>query len=231
MGRNARRRAEQKAAIKRARAGNGHDRDRGSVHRQEPTGQVRANGPVILWGVPGAGKSTFARWLRDTRGYVYVDNDQVAKTLASRPPDSAWAALTPMERAWTALTRGRISPEAFIRAAVEVGRPVVVEYGMFANQAGVDGLRQLREQGAEPWWFDGDRQAAKDAWREENHKSSRPFVDGDWDRVVGVIEANWAMLTDFFGPRILRTVEPGPAHLEPEEIQATMTAIVVPVRA
>lgn len=180
---------------------------------------------MVLWGVPGAGKSTFAHWLRDHRGHEHVDNDRVAMTFAANPPQSAWAALTAMERAWTAWTQARMSTNTFMQAVSEAGHPVVVEYGMFADRAGVDRLRELRLHGAEPWWFDGDRAAARQAWRDENLKSSRPFPDANWDGVVGVIDENWPLVLDFFGPRILRTIEAGPVHVPPEETYSMMTAI------
>jgi hypothetical protein len=181
---------------------------------------------VVLWGVPGAGKSTFARWLRDHRGHEHVDNDRVAMTFAANPPQTAWAALTSMEGAWAAWTQGRISTDTFMRAVAEAAHPVVVEYGMFADRAGVDRLRELRSHGAAPWWFDGDRGAAKQAWRDENRKSSRPFPDTNWDRVVGVIDENWPLVMEFFGPRILSTIEAGPVHVPPEETYATMTTVI-----
>jgi adenylate kinase family enzyme len=33
---------------------------------------------MILWGVPGTGKSTFAHWLRDNKAFTHVDTDAVA---------------------------------------------------------------------------------------------------------------------------------------------------------
>lgn len=169
--------------------------------------------------------------MRDEHGYEHVDNDKVFQTLAANPPATAWAALTPLERAWTVLAQGRIPPEAFIRTVAASGQPVVVEYGMFADQRGIERLSQLRTLGAEAWWFDGDREAAKQGWREENRKSSRQFPDEAWDNVVKVIEDNWPLLAQFLGPRMLRTVERGPVHLAPEQTYATMAALVRPPRS
>jgi hypothetical protein len=170
---------------------------------------------VILWGVPGAGKSTVARWLRDEKGYEHVENDKTALK----------GVTTDLEQAWVAVPRGQVSPAAFVSAAQRRGRPVVVEYGLWARRPWIDLLRRLQVAGAEPWWFDGDRVAAKAAWREDNRKSSRPFPDNAWDQVVAEIDANWPMLAELFGERIIRTIEPGPVYRSPAETFAAMTAV------
>lgn len=33
---------------------------------------------MVLWGLPGTGKSTFGRWLAENKGFTNVDNDLVA---------------------------------------------------------------------------------------------------------------------------------------------------------
>ena len=167
---------------------------------------------MVLWGVPGVGKSTFARWLKANKGYEHVDTDVVA----ARGPSST------LERSWFGVTSGQSTPEAFIKAAAEFPRPVVVEYGLFADPAGVALLSRLEVLGARPLWFDGDRAAAKEAWRSENRVGHRPFADGKWDEVVTVIDANWPLIQGFFGPdRIVRSIESGPAHVSPESTYAS----------
>ena len=32
---------------------------------------------MILWGVPGTGKSTFAHWLVEKKGFMHVDTDAI----------------------------------------------------------------------------------------------------------------------------------------------------------
>ena len=53
------------------------------------------------------------------------------------------------------------------------GHPVVWEYGMYVQPDTFDVIRRLREEGADPWWFDGDREAAFQAWRSGNVKAKR----------------------------------------------------------
>ena len=167
---------------------------------------------IILWGVPGTGKSTFAReWLKRRLGYRYIDTDAIALGRAKG---------TDRERLWTS------SPEQFVADAVASKRPVAVEYGMWANEAGIVALRRLRELGASPWWFDGDRDAAFVRWQEENAKSARPFTDTKWNDVVAVIDQNQGRLVSFFGERVLRTIEAGPMNVPPNAIHARMLEVV-----
>ncbi len=169
---------------------------------------------VILWGVPGTGKSTFARWLVQEMGYEHVETDAAVL----HGPGTA------LQRAWMVAGNAR-GVEAFIEAVEGNLIPVVVEYGMWATDDSLRRLDDLRQLGAEPWWFDGDRAAAMEAWRDENQKTGRPFADEAWGGVVAVIDANWAMVQGFFGPRIMRTIEAGGRHVPPAETYQAMLAL------
>jgi hypothetical protein len=152
---------------------------------------------IVIWGVPGTGKSTFARWLVENKGFTYAETDRGAATAVQQ-----------------------------VAARVEQGQPVVWEYGMYVQPDTIETLRRLREFGAEPWWFDGDRDAAFQAWRSENVKSNRPYPDQLWCNVVGTINANWHLVERFFGvDRILRTIEAGPFHVPPDTTYATIQRI------
>lgn len=161
---------------------------------------------LILWGVPGVGKSTYARWLRDDKDFTYIDTD------------SHGAGSGRIARAWRALLDGHSTPEQFMEVARYSPSPVVVEFGMYANPSGIAALDRFRKAGAEAWWFDGNRDAALVAWRAENVKGSRYFPTGDakWHEVVGVINANAEQIHEFFGAHIVRTIEAGPVHIEPD---------------
>lgn len=145
---------------------------------------------MIIWGVPGTGKSSFCRWLAKERGFVHVETDvggDVARALA----------------------------------LARQGRPVVIEWGMFVQSDTIDQVRQWQSAGAQPWWFDGDREAAYQAWRLAN-----AYPDELWTTVLDVIRNRWHLVEEFFGAdRILRTVEAGPNFVPPETIFANMQAI------
>jgi hypothetical protein len=167
---------------------------------------------TIVWGIPGAGKSTFARWLVSNKRFTHIDTD------AGSP--------TAVDQAWQRTLPGHLTPEAFIEVVANHGHPVVLEYGVYVAPGATALLRRLQGLGADPWWFDGDRLAAFAAWRAENRAKPRDFKDEKWHEVVGTINANWQMVEQFFGrDRILRTIEAGPNHSPPETIYAAMLRV------
>jgi hypothetical protein len=116
-----------------------------------------------------------------------------------------------------------LTPQAFMNLVAKHDRPIVLEYGVYAYPPAIALLRELKQLGAEPWWFDGDRDAAFAAWRDENVLKGRNFTDQKWHEVVGIINANWRLVEQFFGPnRIIRTIEAGPVRLALDEIYAMM---------
>jgi hypothetical protein len=166
---------------------------------------------LILWGVPGVGKSTYADWLVKEKGFVRVDSD------------AGGAGNTRAAKAWRVVLATLGTPQQFaalrefMKVAPYNAQPVVVEYGMLANEGGIGLLRLMRDSGAETWWFDGDRDAAFEAWKAENVKASRDMADAKWREVVGIINDNMERITEFFGTNIARTIEFGPTHAPPEE--------------
>lgn len=149
---------------------------------------------VILWGFPGAGKSYFAQWLQSAKSFTHVDTD----ALRGRELDADWY------RRFTRAT----TPEAYMELVSRHGRPVVVEFGLWATPDNIALLRRLRDAGGEPWFFCGDRHAAKDAWRQENRIRSRKFEDRKWDEVVQNMDDSWSLIVEAIGEhRMLHTIE------------------------
>ena len=155
---------------------------------------------MVLWGVPGTGKSHFARWQVANRNYVHAATDDVG-----------------IDRALQVVS-----------AALQEGRPAIIEWGVYIGRSAIENVRHWRDQGADPWWFDGDpREAAFDAWKLENKRKSRPFTNDKWHEVVGHIALNWHLIEEFFGrDRIVYTVrrrpDGGPVHLTGKEIEVLM---------
>ncbi len=46
---------------------------------------------TIVWGIPGAGKSTFARWLASNKRFTHIDTDAGGPTAV----DQAWQRTLP----------------------------------------------------------------------------------------------------------------------------------------
>ncbi len=85
---------------------------------------------IVLSGVPGTGKSTYACWLHETYGFVHQDVDR-----QGLPPGSALAQ-RPLIVDW-----GFPANEPGLRGCITL-------------------IRSWKTTGAQLWWFDGDREAA-----------------------------------------------------------------------
>lgn len=165
---------------------------------------------LVLWGYPGAGKSWYARWLQREKQFTHVDTDELKGS--------------ELDAGWYMTFRREMTPEAYMKLVARHGRPVVVEFGLWANPDNIGLLGRMRNAGAEPWFFYGDKVAAKEAWREENRSRPRDFADGKWDEVVGLMEANWPLIVGTVGQeRMVRTIEAGPERLAPQIIYERMT--------
>lgn len=174
-----------------------------------PNGSQRL---IVLWGIPGAGKSRFASHLADDHGFVFIDTDAGAET-------------DRLHRAWFSMISrtGPIGP--FVDEVAVQPRPVVAEYGLWATADNIALLRKLESHGAEPWWFDGDRDACFAAWQEENRRRGRHLQGQLWRQVVSVIDQNRVALETFYGPRrMLETVDAGPIHRELADLYRIVVA-------
>ncbi len=102
--------------------------------------------------------------------------------------------------------------------------PIVLEFGMLATLGAIALLDRMRQAGAEVWWFDGDRDEAFQAWKNENGKSGRVFDTGDakWGQVVRYIDDNRDAIDAFFGSNIVRTIGGGLMHVPPQETFGVM---------
>jgi AAA domain len=155
---------------------------------------------LVLWGLPGTGKSTYARWLAGEKGFTHIDTDNMG------------AGSNPVEWSWFAVVNQGADPARFVRLAAGWEQPVVLESGVYPT---ADLPERMRAEGAKAWWFDGDQLVARQAWREKNSRRTAPYRDSLWAEVVGNLELNRPLTEEFFGPRLIRTVEAGPTHVPP----------------
>jgi len=140
---------------------------------------------ILITGVPATGKSTFARWLAAEHGYVRCPSGE-------EPNPSTFL--------------------ADIDRARKMSANVVIDWGFPPSQ--LNEVRSLIASGVEPWWFDGDREAALHAFLA---RKGHPATKADWDAQLRNVEEHWDELAITFEGRILDVVFPGPVHLSNEE--------------
>lgn len=138
---------------------------------------------LLIAGIPASGKSSFARWL--------VDNHDYVRCPSGEEPGASF--LTEIDQARSA------------------GPNVVIDWGFPVRALPI--VRELVASGVEPWWFDGDRDAALQAFLA---RPDHPATKADWDVQLAAIEEHWHEIADMFRDRILNVVSPGPTHLSSE---------------
>jgi hypothetical protein len=158
---------------------------------------------LLLSGRPGAGKTTYAEWLSDHRGFARIETDLRGD----------WIQRLCVEDLGQA--------QAARKAADGLGPNVVIEWGFFPSE--LASVRLLKLAGFDPWWFDGDEPAAREGYLKK--RGSDANVVAACAAQLERILAAWPELEAFYGDHIIETVSPGPAHLPWEEVAALMDLV------
>ncbi|HUH70929.1 MAG TPA: hypothetical protein VLZ05_19855 [Mycobacterium sp.] len=167
---------------------------------------------ILLSGRPGAGKTKFAEWLHEHRGFTHIETDTAA----------GWATLEDLLNAFQ-------SPEgtAIVRdKARALGEKVVIEWGFRVDDFGW--VRRLRDDaGFDAWWLDGDKQASFQGFvnAKSGTHSPKQLIDAvrKYQVQADAIEEARPQLEEFYGDdHIIYTVTPGPTYLTFEKIASIM---------
>ena len=140
--------------------------------------------PLLIAGIPGTGKSTFTRWLVSEHGYL--------RCPSAEEPGSTF---------FDEIDRAR-----------KTHKDVVIDYGFPLGK--LNRVRSLIANGVEPWWFDGDRDAALQVFLA---RVGHPGTKFDWDTQLRQIVEHWKELETTFTGRILNVISSGPVHMPNEE--------------
>jgi hypothetical protein len=84
----------------------------------------------------------------------------------------------------------------------------------------LDRVGLLRKVGFEPWWFDGDPEAARQGY--EQRKG--PVDPAAHQAQVEGIQRRWRAIEREFEGRIIENVSPGPTYQAVEDVAATILA-------
>jgi hypothetical protein len=153
---------------------------------------------LLLSGLPGAGKSHFAKWLEGC-GWGRLESDDADPRV---------------REVLGAAVGGSDEPLLSERRKYPLG--LVLEWGF-----PMDWLPQLRAmigRGYNAWYFDGDREAALQGWT----NAHQGWDVGLWHQQVQRLDARWPEICPLYRSKILTTVGPGPWHLPEQEIHRLM---------
>jgi hypothetical protein len=94
---------------------------------------------------------------------------------------------------------------------------VVIDWGFPVHCLPV--VKQLVASGFDHWWFDGDRDAARQSFLS---RSGHPANLAALDTQMGNIERHWKEIAELFSGRVVNVINAGPRYLSNEERLAEM---------
>ena len=157
---------------------------------------------LLISGQPGAGKSTFCRWLVHEKGYAYVETD------------AEW-------NIW-----GSTLTEPGLGSAREVhnrlrqrGPDVVIEWGFHPDL--LHRIRELIIVGLEHWWFRADEAAAFQQYLNRSGDVSEEAYRIQLERITH----SFAMIEKVYRGRMLEVLEPDGTRMPYDEILTMMLGI------
>ena len=157
---------------------------------------------VHVCGIPGSGKTAYCEWLKREKGFLHMDFDRLLKG------DGNSKQLSLIQK----LNR---SVEDFISEVFRRAKSTVIDWGFPIENLPL--VMQFKKKGIAVWWFDGDREAARESFALRGTVSMEAF-----DRQIQSIERNWFQIKKIIGKNIIETVTTGPVFITPKQIYRTM---------
>lgn len=167
---------------------------------------------LLLSGRPGAGKTAFAKWLKEQRGFQRVETDE----------EAVWAEWGPL-----LCNSHRPGVAAATRAKAEaLGEQVVIEWGFVADLY-LGCVRHLRDAGFDAWWLDCDEAVGRERYEAARREKLSPWelknAVNNYRIQTDKIEAVWPGLKSFYGEsHIIRTDTSEGGYRPFEEIASIM---------
>lgn len=164
---------------------------------------------LLICGIPASGKSCFGRWLRDRHQFSFIE-------LEAKPTESSSLDAHGLREPWEKFWRGedlRKFPETLLSS----DKPIALEWGFPVSLLHV--VVVLQKAGIRPWWFDGDRLAAREHFIARHDQPVELF-----DQQVAAIAGAWCAIAPVFAGRIVRVPQGDGTFAMPQTIWRAIVA-------
>ena len=149
---------------------------------------------ILLTGIPGMGKSHIGDYLRDRYGFYHLDMDD----------NSAWPKEVPLINIETS------SIQTALNKVKTNDKDTVITWG-FWPVAHDKNVHEFINNGAQMFWLDGNREIAKNFWKQSRPNDNEVLFDNQIDRIDNED-------INRFEHRKLNTFDSNGNHLEEEII-------------
>jgi hypothetical protein len=157
---------------------------------------------ILVAGIPGAGKTEYCDWLEQEKGFLHLDIDELSKGNGAPIKLELLDCL-------------RHSAERFLGVIAKMEKPILIDWGFPAYLIAM--VACLHANGFAIWWFDGDREAARQSFI---RRATVPVES--FDAQMKSIEEHRPQIHDLFEDNVIYSVSAGPAHRAKEDIYKRM---------
>lgn len=157
---------------------------------------------ITISGIPGTGKSTFGKWLEKEKGFIYWDLEHETLEELGERTNLGF--------------EGESNIGSFLIKMNSINNVGVIDWG-FDPEIGLEIIQNLKKNGIDIWWFDGDRNAARDSFKNRGDVSEELL-----DIQMKKIERCWGKIEGLYGDNIIKVIEKGPKYTSPNIIYKKM---------
>jgi gluconate kinase len=122
---------------------------------------------ILLTGIPGTGKTKIGNHLKDKYGFYHIDLEDPG--INSSPEFAQYSQIN-------------LNPDVLMNQIKDSGKNVVITWGFYPAVHDPLLLR-LQKLGAKIFWLDGDRDLAKEAWKNRDNPIPEKLFDDQIQRI------------------------------------------------
>lgn len=175
------------------------------------TGLSLMSSHLLVCGIPATGKSTYSAWLEHNKNFLHLDIDAESDSARKSPSGSLERELA--KRFFLIESQG--NARRFIEYLAVCKKPVVVDWGFPTKYLWI--VKELQQRGLHVWWLDGDRSAAREAFKKRGTGNIESF-----DCQIKKITEYWSDIQSVVEQKVIDALDSEGRHRSPQALYEVM---------